>query len=261
MSVYYDFAIIYSEFKNPSPSTWKVTEFRGSFPKDLMLSHNIHSSIDILDVEPELEQVKNNLLRFSTVEYMGWHNTDEVRSFCIEHPTAQEDGCYPNGIDSQDRYVIDKLQWTLHKELFDRAAIPNYRSKAVALSVRTQKTYPRGWWLNFNSFDNFIETQYGNLKRDIFRMRDWDKIENSMEYLKLSEKEKANVRESFDTIPREPDTVEEAFDNNYSLHLLTLALQMKGVFRLFEDYKNVYMFVYSTNSAEELGKREQAKAG
>lgn len=260
MSVYYDFAIIYSEFKNPSPSAWKVAEFRGSFPKDLMLSHKVHPSIDTLDVDPELEQVKNNLLRFSTVEYMGWYNTDDVRTFCNERPKIpQESGCYPSDIDSQDRYIVDKLQWTLHKELFDRAAIPDHRSKAVALAMRSQKTYPRGWWLDFNSLDNFIETQYSNLKQDIFRMRDWDKLENSMEYLKLSEKEKMNVRESFDTLPQEPDTVEESFDNNYRLHLLTLALQMKGVFRLFEDYKKVYMFVYSTDSSEELGKYDQVK--
>lgn len=252
MSVYYDFAIIYSEFKNPSPDSWKVAEYRGTFSKELMLSHKVHPSIDTLDVDPELEQVKNKLLRFSTVEYMGWYNKDDIQLFCNEHPRVPEEGCYPSDIDRQDRYVVDKLQWNLHKDKFDRAAIPNPESKAVALAMRTQRTYPRGWWLDFTSLDNFIEIQYSSLKQDIFRMRDWKKIENSMEYLKLSEKEKTNVRESFDDLPQEPDTIEEAFDNNYRLHLLVSALQMKGVFQLFVDYKKVYMYVYSIDSSEEL---------
>jgi len=101
----------------------------------------------------------------------------------------------------------------------------------------TERGYGRGEFYTVDCFYNLRETILEDYKKVIEKQHDWEKLQNSLDYLKLSEEEKENVSSQFDYLDEE---IEEVETRLISINLVIGALQ------LFEDYDTqVVAFIYS----------------
>ena len=101
----------------------------------------------------------------------------------------------------------------------------------------TERGYGRGEFYTAGCFYNLLETILENYKKVIEKQHDWEKLQNSLDYLKLSEEEKENVSSQFEYLEEEIEYVK----NN-----LVAINQVIGALQLFEDYDTqVVAFIYS----------------
>ena len=101
----------------------------------------------------------------------------------------------------------------------------------------TERGYERGEFYTVDCFYNLLETILKNYKKVIEKQHDWEKLQNSLDYLKLSEEEKENVSSQFEYLEEEIEYVK----NN-----LVAINQVIGALQLFEDYDTqVVAFIYS----------------
>lgn len=101
----------------------------------------------------------------------------------------------------------------------------------------TERGYGRGEFYTVDCFYNLLETILENYKKVIEKQHDWEKLQNSLDYLKLSEEEKENVSSQFEYLEEE---IEYAENNLVAIN------QVIGALQLFEDYDTqVVAFIYS----------------
>ena len=101
----------------------------------------------------------------------------------------------------------------------------------------TERGYGHGEFYTVDCFYNLRETLLEDYKKVIKKQYDWEKLQNSLNYLKLSEEEKENVSLQFEYLDEE---IEEIENKLISIN------QVISVLQLFEDYDTqVVAFIYS----------------
>ena len=140
----------------------------------------------------------------------------------------------------------------LDEDVFEKVELtPVEQNTGIAICLAKTKTYKRGWWLNVSSLDKYIERHYKLLKEDILKKDRWEKMSQSLDYLKLSEKEKERVRESMDADYLLDDSDIWDPDENYNFYVLRVALELKGLISAFIDFNTeVKLFVYNLDDSE-----------
>lgn len=110
------------------------------------------------------------------------------------------------------------------------------------IKIYTESFTERGYGYNgefytVDCFYNLRETLLEDYKKVIKKQHDWEKLQNSIDYLKLSEEEKENVSSQFEFLDEE---IEEIENKLISIN------QVIGALQLFEDYDTqVVAFIYS----------------
>ena len=128
-------------------------------------------------------------------------------------------------------YVSSDKVLNTPKEELDKKYIKIYTESF------TERGYGRGEFYTVDCFYNLRETILEDYKKVIKKQHDWEKLQNSLDYLKLSYEEKENVSSQFEDLDEELDEVENR---------LVSINQIIGVLQLFEDYDTqVVAFVYS----------------
>lgn len=140
--------------------------------------------------------------------------------YLVSKENAEKISCAPS----------DKVLNTLKEEL-DQKYIKIYTESF------TERGYGRGEFYTVDCFYNLRETLLEDYKKVIKKQHDWEKLQNSLNYLKLSEEEKENVSLQFEYLDEEIEEVENK---------LVSINQVIGALQLFEDYDTqVVAFIYS----------------
>lgn len=100
--------------------------------------------------------------------------------------------------------------------------------------------YRRGVFFDSSSFNRVIEDTKEQLKNIILKKREWEELQKTIDYLKLSEEEKENVASSY--------IYDVEDEDNYLEYRLESALKMKHLCETLE----AYMFVYSDTAEYDL---------
>jgi hypothetical protein len=101
----------------------------------------------------------------------------------------------------------------------------------------TERGCGRGDFYTVDCFYDLRETILEDYKKVIAKQHDWEKLQGSLDYLKLSEEEKENVSSQFEYLDEEIEEIENR---------LVAINQVIGALQLFEDYDTqVVAFIYS----------------
>jgi hypothetical protein len=100
----------------------------------------------------------------------------------------------------------------------------------------TERGYGRGCFYTIDCFYNLREAILENYKKVIAQQHDWENLQNSLDYLKLSEEEKENVSSQFEFLDEEIEFIENK---------LVAINQVIGVLQFFENFEvEVVAYIY-----------------
>lgn len=144
-------------------------------------------------------------------------------------------------------FIIDKSDLEKCKEKFlsfeELIKIRNSENDFEYVNIYIEKTSPRGYYngfYNISSFENYREKISEEFNKLLIKKNDLQRVQSSIEYLKLSSEEKENVMSDV-------SSNEEALkDVDWQLRTVDYVI---GIFELFgNEYEtqNAVMYVYSS---------------
>lgn len=242
MSTYYNYAIFY---KNKETGEIKqVSDLRGSFNKGLLSGWELDPLIEETDYDTDWREAVEKTLEFESTHFKGYYKRADLSKYHYYAPTESQARNFP--ATDLIKCAIPEAEWTDDKQ---ESVDPKEADFAVCLF--RNKTYKRGWWLDASSLNKYIERHYKLLKEDILKKERWEKMSQSLDYLKLSDKEKDRVRESMDADWLIDDEDIWDPDDNYNFYSLRIALELKGAMLAFKDYDTeVRLFIYNLDDSE-----------
>lgn len=188
--------------------------FRGEINEDIRRAELSKEDLDAIKHFREYDELTN----------LGLVKND---SEIVKKATKQKiDGC--------EVYLVDEHEQFTPLSFEEERKLPT--TSIVAISAYKRKTRD-GEYFDMNSFIDWKRKQENELDKLLTKKYSFDKIEESLDYLKLSEDEKTNVLSEKDSLE------DDVFEKKGQLFACS---EMIGILNFFEQFSdNCIAFIYS----------------